>query len=107
MRNALKHEDPMVRTHVLRILAEMDAPGEEYYQAVSAALSDYDPHVQRAAVETLARYGRLSTIQQLVDFRNKIPDYDSHLLYTTRSEGHTYELQLLMRLSYGVFCFKK
>src|SRR3546814_478272 len=84
MRNALKHEDPMVRTHVLRILAEMDAPGEEYYQAVSAALSDYDPHVQRAAVETLARYGRLSTIQQLVDFRNKIPDYDSHLLYTTR-----------------------
>src|SRR3546814_21152076 len=62
----------------------MDAPGEEYYQAVSAALSDYDPHVQRAAVATLARYGRLSTIQQLVDFRNKIPDYDSHLLYTTR-----------------------
>src|SRR3546814_12762642 len=76
MRNALKHEDPMVRTHVLRILAEMDAPGEEYYQAVSEELSDYDQHVQRAAVETLARYGRLSTIQTLVGFRNKISDYN-------------------------------
>lgn len=84
IRRAAAHEDPMIRIHTMRVLTEMKPSSAVYYDLASQALSDPDPHVQRAAVEALANYPQIETINQLVEFRNSIPDYDTHLLYTTR-----------------------
>lgn len=81
---AARHEDPVIRIHAMRILAEMKSSGEDHYKLALEALQDADPHVQRAAVEVLANYPQKNTVEQLLAFRDRIPDYDTHLLYTTR-----------------------
>ncbi|QEC51357.1 putative membrane-bound dehydrogenase-like protein [Anseongella ginsenosidimutans] len=84
VQKAAAHEDPLIRIHIMRILAEMVVPAPEYYRLVIAALEDGDPHVQRAAVEVLANYPQIASVEQLLAFRKHIPDHDTHLLYTTR-----------------------
>ena len=84
VQTAAAHEDPLIRIHIMRILAETNKPDPDYYQAALSALADGDPHVQRAAVEVLRNYPQAGTVERLLAFRNDIPDYDTHLLYTTR-----------------------
>ncbi len=81
---ALTSSQPLVRTHVLRIVREMTNPDQKFREFVFSALANANPHVQRAAVEAAARYPDLKTIQVLIQFQQHIPEYDSHLAYTTR-----------------------
>jgi putative heme-binding domain-containing protein len=81
---ALQNPQPLVRTHALRIVREMKTPGTIFQEPAKTALSDANPHVQRAAVEALATYPNLETVKTLVAFQQKIPAFDTHLAYTTR-----------------------
>lgn len=85
LKASLSHESPLVRLHSLRVLAEMK-PGDiaEFYPLVTAALNDKDPHVQRAATELLMKYSSLSSVESVLSLQHKIPDSDTHLMYTTR-----------------------
>jgi putative heme-binding domain-containing protein len=69
--------------HAMRIITEKvnTAP---LYPVVLSALDDTDPHVQRAAVEAIAKHPDMKTLEALLAHQQKIPDYDSHHLYTTR-----------------------
>ncbi len=84
LRQAAGQADPMIRTHTLRILREIDDAEHEYYPLIVRALSDENPHVQRAAVEAIARYALPETVEQLLAQQEKIPDHDSHYQYTVR-----------------------
>ena len=81
---ALHHPQALVRTHALRIIREMKKPGESLRQPTLQALADASPHVQRAAAEALTNYPAMETVKALVTFQQRIPEYDTHLGYTTR-----------------------
>ncbi|MEK6477266.1 PVC-type heme-binding CxxCH protein [Catalinimonas sp. 4WD22] len=84
IQKAAAHADPIVRTHVMRIIRETDDPEQQYYDLVTQVLNDENPHVQRAAVEAIANYPTMQTIEALVAQKEKIPDYDTHYRYTLR-----------------------
>ncbi|MDF9799630.1 putative heme-binding domain-containing protein [Catalinimonas alkaloidigena] len=84
LRKAAAHDNPIVRTHVMRILRETDDAEQRYYELVTKALNDNDLHVQRAAVEAIANYPGIQTMELLLGQNDKIPDYDTHYRYTLR-----------------------
>lgn len=84
IQEAATRPDPIVRTHTLRILREMDDADHTYYPLIVKALSDENPHVQRAAVEAIAHYPSPETVEQLLAQMEKISDDDSHYQYTVR-----------------------
>ena len=86
LRQAAAHPDPMVRTHTLRVLREMNDPNQTYYPLIIEALNDENLHVQRAAVEAIANYPSQETVERLLAQEEKIPDYDTHYQYTVRLE---------------------
>lgn len=81
---ALQSSQPLVRTHALRVIREMNDIKQSFRALSFNALTDLNPHVQRAAVEAVARFPELKTVQVLVQFQQHIPEYDTHLAYTTR-----------------------
>lgn len=81
---ALRHPEALVRTHALRIVLDGKDPNRQFYEASVTALTDPNPHVQRAAVEAMALYPGLETVRALVRFQQQIPAYDTHLSYTTK-----------------------
>jgi putative heme-binding domain-containing protein len=84
IRAAAGHSDPVVRTHVQRILRESSDTGQAYYPLIVAALEDESPHVGRAAVEAIANYPTLETLEYLLAQKKRIPDEDTHYRYTLR-----------------------
>ena len=74
----------VVRVHALRIMAEMPQLDDQQHTLVRDALADEDSHVQRAAVQTLARHPRLTSLDPLLALRQRIPARDSHLTYAAR-----------------------
>src|SRR3546814_6316512 len=56
-----------------------------------------------------SRIGHIANGQVKTDAKAPLPDRLAHLdtVLAARSEEHTSELQLLMRISYAVFCLKK
>ncbi len=81
---AARHADPVVRVHTMRIIKEKNGENLAFYPLIEEALTDADYHVRRAAVEALATYKDLNTIEWLVGQKEKVPDYDTHYLYTVR-----------------------
>jgi putative heme-binding domain-containing protein len=86
LQKALRHEDPLVRVHALRILAERPRRSDPCNQQILRCLSDSHPLVQRCAAEALATdqtatVGRLQALQAL---RQHIPAADTHLLHMVR-----------------------
>lgn len=79
----IKHKDPLVRLHAMRIAHEMK-PSSQLLSSAVNALADGDPHVKRAAVEVISKYPDTSSLRTLLEVRDNIPEYESHLLYTTR-----------------------
>lgn len=77
-------KDPMIRIHMMRILAERKDKEKKYYTSVLTALDDSDPHVQRAAVEVLQQYADMQTIEKLIAFRKKVNAADNHMIYNVR-----------------------
>lgn len=78
----LKHADPLVRVHAVRIVHERHAANNFRPQLV-AALDDPNPHVQRVTVEALAEDPEAGSFAELLQFSNRIPKKDTHLAYTT------------------------
>lgn len=78
------HPDAMIRLHTMRILAEQRDSGKAVLSLASRALNDADPHVKRAAVELMAKYPDMHTIETLAAVRHLTPEYDSHMIYTLR-----------------------
>jgi putative heme-binding domain-containing protein len=77
------HEDPVVRTHTMRVLLEKDLDNN-LFQLVSDALADKDPHVKRAATELLVKFPTIASLEKALSLRTDIPDFDTHQLYTSR-----------------------
>lgn len=78
------HSDATIRLHTLRVLAERADRGVASYGIAQKAMTDQDPHVQRAAVELMAQFVTLNSVEQILAQRKKTPDFDSHLIYTQR-----------------------
>ena len=82
---SVAHSDAAIKLHTLRVLAEQaDNTNKAIPDLARKALADKDPHVQRAAIELIAKFPQLNTVESIVAHRRKTPDYDSHLIYTER-----------------------
>ena len=73
----------MIRLHAIRIILEQQ-PNEQNYQLILNAIKDKDPHVARAAIENMVKYPTIHSLEAVLLARSEIPDYDTHLLYTSR-----------------------
>ena len=76
--------DPLVRTHAMRILTELDRLSPAQHDQVIAALKDPDPLVRRCAADALGRHEDPSNIAPLLQLFHDTPPDDTHLLYTAR-----------------------
>ena len=77
-------DDAAVRVHAARIWGDrgpLDAAGS---RALTTALGDPSPVVQRAAVEALGVKPRTDFLRPLLDLLAKIPQADDHLRHATR-----------------------
>jgi putative heme-binding domain-containing protein len=81
---AARHDDPLVRVHLQRILAERKTWSGDERKLALAALHDDSPHVRRAAVEALGRHPDAANVQPLLELRHAVPADDGHLLHTVR-----------------------
>lgn len=84
IKQAANHADPVVRVHTMRIIKEKEDSEQKYETLVSKALDDDNPHVQRVALEAIAQYPAMETLEKMLKHKEKIPEHDSHLLYTAR-----------------------
>ena len=64
--------------------AEEKSDEQVYFPLVLKGLEDKDPHVRRAAVELLAKYPTMRSLNLALKIRSNIPEYETHLLYTSR-----------------------
>jgi putative heme-binding domain-containing protein len=78
-----EHNDPTVRLHTMRILAEKDLD-ESFFGLVPKSLEDKDPHVKRAATELLVKFPTMASLNLTLSQRRSAPDFDTHQRYTTR-----------------------
>lgn len=81
---SVRHEEPVVRVHALRILAEKETLDGVFFDLVSKRLGDKDPHVKRASTELLMKFPSMTSLQQALSERQTVADFDSHQLYTAR-----------------------
>jgi putative heme-binding domain-containing protein len=83
---AIDDRHPLVRTHALRALAERPKLSDAERSKVRARLSDPEPRVRRAAVETLARHAGADAadLRAVLDMAKTIPLPDTHLRHTAR-----------------------
>ncbi|HEX8039800.1 MAG TPA: c-type cytochrome, partial [Chryseosolibacter sp.] len=84
IQRSAEHRDPVVRLHTMRILAEKDLDANTFFGLVARRLDDDDPHVRRAATELLVKFPDMTSFQTALKERNRVPDFDTHQLYTTR-----------------------
>lgn len=78
------NQDPLIRLHTLRVLAENKPDYDNYFPLILQALNDENIHVQRASVELLIQYPTMQSLELAVLARQKVADFDTHLLYTER-----------------------
>jgi putative heme-binding domain-containing protein len=74
----------IVRTHVMRTLAERKALPGPLHRLALAGLKDANAHVQRAAAEALGRHPQADNLQPLLQLRHAVPAEDTHLLHMVR-----------------------
>lgn len=77
-------DSPLVRTHLVRLMAERDTWTEANTALVIARLQDQDPIVQRVAADALGRHPRRGAIDVLSQALAKAPADDTHLVHTLR-----------------------
>lgn len=95
---AAAHQEALVRTHAMRILAERGlqaaaaSKGQSagrtlnpaLHQLAIAGLGDVDGLVQRCAAEALANSPAFDNIRPLLSLIPRVPKADTHLLYVAR-----------------------
>ncbi len=84
IQKSAEHRDPVVRVHTMRILAERELDSSTFFDLVAKRLDDKDPHVKRAATELLVKFPDMASFGRALNERSRVPDYDTHQLYTTR-----------------------
>nr|WP_052308776.1 HEAT repeat domain-containing protein [Runella slithyformis] len=80
---AMTHNDPTVRVHAFRVLAEAETLPESRRAAVRASLNDQNPFVRRIAAEVLTRFPNVDNLTPLMKLYQQTDAEDSHLTYTT------------------------
>jgi putative heme-binding domain-containing protein len=84
LKEALAHDNALVRVHALRIVRERPVDNS-YYELITAALGDKDPHVRRAALELLPQHASEASLNAALSvLRSTDVSIDSHLYYTAR-----------------------
>src|SRR5690606_10953901 len=78
---ALRHRDPVIKVHALRILTERDTLSSLHHEVVVNAMTDPNPHVRRIAAGVLNKFTNAGNIGPLLDLYNKTDEHDSHLRY--------------------------
>jgi hypothetical protein len=68
-----KHAEATIRLHTMRVLAEQADTSAAMYQNAVQALTDKNPHVQRAAVELIAKFVHLQSVGLVIAQRKKTP----------------------------------
>ena len=84
LKTSAAHDDPVVRVHSMRIIAERSSLDDSFFGLVSKSLKDKDPHVKRAATEILAKFSTIPSLKLALLERAGVPERDTHQLYTTR-----------------------
>ena len=77
-------EDPIIRLHTMKMLAEEKPDSSLLLPIVKTALRDKDEHVKRAATELLIKYPSIASVESALTVLRETPDYDNHLYYTGR-----------------------
>jgi len=81
----LSHDaSPLVRTHLIRILAERNTWSEASFKTARDALTDPSPMVRRVAADALGRHAAVENVQPLHRLIQHTPPADTHLLHTAR-----------------------
>src|SRR5437867_3113507 len=70
-----------VRTHVMRIMAEIADLSASMRKIVFEALTDSDAYVRRSAAEVLSLHPAPENIRPLLELRESVSPKDTHLLY--------------------------
>jgi putative heme-binding domain-containing protein len=73
-----------VRTHVMRILADLPQWGALHRRLVRAGLEDSDPWVKRAAADAMGLHPGFDQIRPLIAARRAAPEDDTHLVHVIR-----------------------
>jgi putative heme-binding domain-containing protein len=97
LKSALKHEDPVVRVHAQRILANFPSWTEEQTDWALAGILDDNPHVKRAAAEGISRHPHPKNYRDLMEQYEATEPADTHLRYTLKLAlfNHMQQDQLL------------
>lgn len=81
---AVKDNDPGVRAHAMKILAEMAEPGAARLTFLRRGLNDQHPAVQRAAADALGQHPGLENVEPLLRLIRTTSPEDTHLRYVSR-----------------------
>lgn len=80
---ALRHPDPMVQVHGIRILKERPALSPQYQNHLLASVNNSEnPHVKRVSAEVLGHFTSTSHIDPLIELYRNTDNADTHLKYT-------------------------
>ena len=81
---AAHDSDRTVRVHTMRILGERPELAGTFAEFVREAIKDTDPHVRRAAADTLGRHPDTANIKLLLALKASTPADDTHLIHVAR-----------------------
>jgi putative heme-binding domain-containing protein len=82
--SAYRHADALVQVHAFKIAANYPKLSERLLANTRQGLKHKNPHVQRAAAETLGQHPEGKSFAALVELINQVPQYDTHLHYTAK-----------------------
>ncbi len=75
---------PLVRTHLVRALAERDKLTESEFVFVRSRLTDENAVVRRVAADALGRHPHVNNVTALFQLIAESPSGDTHLVYVAR-----------------------
>ncbi len=82
--SAYTDPDPIVRTHVMKVLAEIETWSEKFRSLALVELKDGNPWVQRAAADALGVHPSVENVRPLIALRMIADPKDTHLVYAVR-----------------------
>lgn len=80
----LGDDQPAVRVHAMRVLAERPAWTDDWQKAAIAHLDDADPLVQRVTADAWGRHPAPAALAKLLALWRDTPADDTHLIHTVR-----------------------
>jgi len=75
---------PLVRTHLVRALAEREKWADSDFNLVRSRLTDENPIVRRVSADALGRHPNVSNVPALFQLIAESPSNDTHLVHVAR-----------------------